>query len=168
MPSIRLIRLGLRALDELRQDPGAFERAHHVTLGDQADRVAELAHQCAEQIQLHDIPPQWFAHLVVDGLTGQAIGTCGFKGPPDADGMVEIAYHSFPSFERQGYATQMARALRDLAVADPDVSVVRAHTLRERNVSARILENLGFEFLGEVTEPGAGPVWRWEMTPRRL
>ena len=168
MPSIRLIRLGPRALDELRNDSGAFERAHHVSLGDEAGRVADLANRCAEQLQLRGVPPEWFAHLVVDGPSGRAIGTCGFKGPPDADGMVEIAYHTFPAFERQGYATEMARALRDLASADPDVQVVRAHTLPERNVSTRILENLGFDFRGEVVEPEDGAVWRWEVIPRRV
>lgn len=168
MPSIRLIRLGPRALDELRNDPGAFERAHSVSVGDQAEYVARLAEQCAEQLRLRGIPPEWFAHLVVDGPTGQVIGTCGFKGPPDGDGMVEIAYHTFPPFERQGYATEMARALRDLASADPDVQLVRAHTLPERNTSARILETLGFDFRGEVVEPEDGPVWRWEVIPRRV
>jgi [ribosomal protein S5]-alanine N-acetyltransferase len=168
VPSIRLIRLGPRALDELRNDPGAFERAHSVSLGNQTERVARLAQQCAEQLRLRGIPPEWFAHLVVDGPTGQVIGTCGFKGPPDGDGMVEIAYHTFPPFERQGYATDMARALRDLASADPDVQLVRAHTLRERSTSVRILENLGFDFRGEVVEPEDGPVWRWEMIPRRV
>ncbi|MGH7585434.1 MAG: GNAT family N-acetyltransferase [Gemmatimonadales bacterium] len=168
MPPIRLIRLGPRALDELRNDPGAFERAHHVALGNQTGRVADLAEHCAEQLRLRGVPPEWFAHLVVDGPTGRAIGTCGFKGPPDADGVVEIAYHTFPAFERQGYATEMARALRDLASADPDVQLVRAHTLRERNTSVRILETLGFDFRGEVIEPGDGPVWRWEAIPRRV
>jgi RimJ/RimL family protein N-acetyltransferase len=163
-----LIRLGPRALEELQHDSGSFERAHAVTLGDEAERVAGLAGHCAEQLSLRGVPPEWFAHLVVDGSSGRVIGTCGFKGPPDADGMVEIAYHTFPAFERQGYATEMARALRDLASADPDVQVVRAHTLRERNVSVRILESLGFDFRGEVVEPEDGLVWRWEVIPRRV
>src|SRR3712207_7520999 len=32
------------------------------------------------------------------------VGSCAFKGPPTADGTVEIAYYTFGPYEGQGYA----------------------------------------------------------------
>lgn len=93
-----------------------------------------------------------------------AVGECGYKGPPDSDGMVEIAYHTFPPHEGQGYATEAAAALVQYARGCPDVTVVRAHTLPEPNASTRVLSRCGFEKIGEVMDPDDGLVWRWETT----
>ena len=92
------------------------------------------------------------------------IGSAGFKGPPDADGMVEIAYGVVPAFQRRGYATEMAKALVDFALHDERVRLLRAHTLRDPNPSTKVLRKCGFDFVGEVVEPEDGPVWRWERT----
>jgi RimJ/RimL family protein N-acetyltransferase len=46
---------------------------------------------------------------VVEGDT--LVGTAGFKGPPDNDGVVEIAYGIVPSREGRGYATDAAKGL---------------------------------------------------------
>ncbi len=96
--------------------------------------------------------------------SGQEIGSAGFKGPPDDEGMVEIAYGIAPDHQSRGYATEAAAALTDFALADSNVKIVRAHTLPERNASCRVLEKCGFEFLGEAIEPEDGLVWRWERS----
>jgi ribosomal-protein-alanine N-acetyltransferase len=56
----------------------------------------------------------------------------------------------------------MARLLTDLALRQPEVLIVRAHTLAEENASVRILRRLQFAHLGTVDDPDDGPVWRWE------
>ena len=61
--------------------------------------------------------------------SGAVIGQCGFKGPPDADGTVEIAYGVSPDQEGNGFATEAARALRDYALTFEQVQTVCAHTL---------------------------------------
>jgi RimJ/RimL family protein N-acetyltransferase len=38
------------------------------------------------------------------------VGSAGFKGASDDDGIVEIAYGIFPEFERRGYTTKVAHA----------------------------------------------------------
>lgn len=103
----------------------------------------------------------WIGYLAEDEASGNIVGSCGYK---DAcrDGMVEIAYFSFPSYERRGFASEMARLLTDLALRQPEVQIVRAHTLAEENASVRILRRLGFSHLGTVDDPDDGPVWRWE------
>lgn len=71
--------------------------------------------------------------------TDDEIGSAGFKGPPDADGVVELAYGIAPEHRGRGFATEAAAALVEFAVQSGLVRVVRAHTLPETNASTRIL-----------------------------
>jgi RimJ/RimL family protein N-acetyltransferase len=100
---------------------------------------------------------------LVHEATGDVIGACGFKGPPGADGMVEIAYGIAPAYQNKGYATEAAAALVSFALASGEVRVVRAHTLENAGASARVLAKCNFEALGQVVEPEDGLVWRWEI-----
>jgi [ribosomal protein S5]-alanine N-acetyltransferase len=90
------------------------------------------------------------------------IGSAGFKGPPDDDGVVEIAYGIAPGYQGRGLATEAAGALVAFALERVDVTSIRAHTLPESNASGRVLAKNGFHQLGEVIDPEDGPVWRWE------
>lgn len=90
------------------------------------------------------------------------IGTAGFKGPPAADGVVEIAYGVARDYQGKGFATEAARALVTYAFSDSKVRVVRAHTLPELSASTRVLTKCGFARVGEVMDPDDGLVWRWE------
>jgi RimJ/RimL family protein N-acetyltransferase len=102
---------------------------------------------------------------LADRETGIAIGKCGFKGPPAADGVVEIAYGVHPDHQGRGYATEAAEALVSYAFGDSRVRVVRAHTLPEPSASTRVLIKCGFCYVGEVIDPEDGLVWRWEKYP---
>jgi len=100
--------------------------------------------------------------FIVETSARIVIGSAGFKGPPDADGMVEIAYGVVPAREGQGFATEAAGALVRFAAADPRVRLLRAHTLPEANASTHVLRKCGFVHVGEVVDPDDGLVWRWE------
>jgi [ribosomal protein S5]-alanine N-acetyltransferase len=91
------------------------------------------------------------------------IGSAGFKGPP-SHGVVEIAYGIAPQHQGRGYATEAAEALSAYALGSGLVRTVRAHTLPEANASVRVLTKCGFRFVGEVSDPEDGRVWRWERT----
>jgi len=106
--------------------------------------------------------PPWTGYLAIADVTNEAVGTCGFKGNPDAEGQVEIAYGTFANFEGRGIATAMARELTAIARWEPGAKRVVAHTLPERNASGRVLEKAGYEFVGEAVDPEDGRVWRWE------
>lgn len=82
----------------------------------------------------------------------RALGQGGFKGLPDADGVVEIGYSVMEADQRRGYAPEAVNALLTWAFAHPDVSAVIAHTLPELVPSIRVLEKCGFAFDGESTE----------------
>lgn len=101
-----------------------------------------------------------------DRASGSTIGSCGYKGPPDEAGVVEIAYGVEPAHQGKGYATEAAAAMVDYAFATGLVRCVRAHTLREANASTRVLMKCGFERVGDVVDPEDGPVWRWEAVRR--
>lgn len=90
------------------------------------------------------------------------IGLCGFVGPPDAEGAVEIAYVIAPDFEGQGYATEAAKLLVQYALASGRVRSVRAHTLPVGSASTRVLQKCGFQHCAELIDPVDGPIWRWE------
>ncbi len=91
----------------------------------------------------------------------ECVGTCGFKSPPTTGKTVEIAYFTFSSFERRGYATQMAQKLISIANRqDPCVKII-AKTHMEENPSTRILKKIGFAFEGVVMDPEDGNVWQW-------
>jgi RimJ/RimL family protein N-acetyltransferase len=123
-----------------------------------------------------DVSPDWIARLrilersdpwrigfaVVHRESRCVIGSAGFKGPPDSEGMVEVAYGIVPSFEGKGYATQAAKALVAYAIESGLVKIIRAHTLPTPNASTKVLKKCGFTFTGDVVDPEDGPVWRWE------
>jgi ribosomal-protein-alanine N-acetyltransferase len=102
--------------------------------------------------------------LLVHRRTDSVIGKCGFKGPPGADGAVEIAYGVSPEHQGKGYATEAAAALVSYAFSHGQVRVVRAHTLPKANASTRVLTKCGFRHIGEVIDPEDGLVWRWEKS----
>jgi RimJ/RimL family protein N-acetyltransferase len=101
-----------------------------------------------------------FSIVLLDSDT--VVGRAGFKGPPSADGVVEIAYGLSPEYQGKGYATEAAEALTAYAFESGKVRVVRAHTLPESNASGRVLTKCGFRRIGEVIDPEDGLVWRWE------
>ena len=108
-------------------------------------------------------PDPWtFGFAVVHREDERVVGSAAFKGPPDDDGVVEIAYGIAPGYQGRGLATEAAGALVAFALERVDVTSIRAHTLPENNASARVLAKSGFHHLGEVVDPEDGLVWRWE------
>src|SRR5262249_7374908 len=101
---------------------------------------------------------------LVHVASNTVIGSASFKGPPDADGIVEVAYAVVPSQQGRGYATEATRALVTYAFRDDRVRLVRAHTLPRNDASGRVLTKCGFTRVGQVTDPDDGAVWRWEIS----
>lgn len=89
------------------------------------------------------------------------VGICAFKAAPDANREVELAWFTFPGYERRGHGTDMAKHLVTLATqSDPEVRLI-AITEPEAGPSAKICERVGFTCEGVVDLPDEGPVWRW-------
>ena len=129
---------------------------------------ADRAEVSAEWVaRMRNTPPSPWTHgfAIVERESGATVGACAYKGPPDADGVVEIAYGVEPAYRRRGYAKEAAAALVDYAT-EAGVRLVRAHTRPDNDASVRVLESCGFDWLGEVMDPEDGLVWRWERAGR--
>lgn len=106
----------------------------------------------------------WWLYFVLlpGGDTGPTlIGTAGYKGPPSADGTVEVGYGIVSDHQRRGYASEATRGLVARAFALPAVRRVIAETLPELTPSIGVLRKCGFRSIGEGSEPG---VIRFEIT----
>jgi [ribosomal protein S5]-alanine N-acetyltransferase len=109
--------------------------------------------------------PWALSFAAVERASGSAVGGCAFKGPPDADGVVEVAYGIDSPHRGRGFATEAAGALVGFAFASGRVRLVRAHTKPDNGASARVLAKCGFRPVGEVIDPEDGLVSRWERGP---
>jgi ribosomal-protein-alanine N-acetyltransferase len=129
---------------------------------DAADK-AQLSADWLARLHASSSPDPWvhgFSMVLLD--SGTTVGQCSFKGPPDTNGVVEIAYGVASDQERKGYATEAARALVAYAFSIDQVSCVRAHTLPASNASKRVLAKCGFQYVGDINDPEDGLVCRFE------
>jgi RimJ/RimL family protein N-acetyltransferase len=94
----------------------------------------------------------WYA-VLRDPVRPVLVGSVGFKGRPDAAGMVEIGYSVVPEFERRGVATEMVRGLIDWAFGFPEVACIEAETDLANLGSRRVLDKCGFARCGPGLEP---------------
>lgn len=123
----------------------------------------EVSPAWIQKLRASSGPDPWtYGFAVVDRESRSVVGNAGFKGPPDEQGMVEIAYGIVPDYEGRGYATEAAALLVRFASGNSEVRLIRAHTLPTTNASTRVLTKCGFDKIGEVVDPDDGLVWRWE------
>lgn len=108
-------------------------------------------------------PAPWGSYLYIHRHDHTLLGMGGYKGAPDAVGMVEIGYGVAHAYRNQGYASEAARALLDYAFTHPEVQRVWAHTLPEVNYSTKVLEKCGMHCLGSIHDDEEGEVWRWAI-----
>jgi RimJ/RimL family protein N-acetyltransferase len=100
----------------------------------------------------HDAGPGTFL-VVVDG---QVLGECGWFGPPDGSGEVEVGYGLAPSARQRGIGTVAVRTLLEWVESQPGVRRVSASALVGNEASRRLLERLGF-----VADASAPPYVRY-------
>src|SRR5262249_46836204 len=128
-----------------------------------ADR-AEISPDWIVRVRATAAGDPWaLGFTAVERASGSVVGGCGYKGPPSADGDVEITYGINPVYRGRGDATEASRGLAQFAFASGRVRLVCAHSRPENTASARVLEKCGFRLVGQVTDPEDGLVCRWEL-----
>lgn len=142
-------------------DPEPLIRALAPSFGGDEAAPREIVTQTLGLLTADPRPEPWGCYIAYQSET--PVGTCAFKHAPDSQGTVEIAYMTFPPFERRGHATAMAAALVELARSG-GAAVTIAHTLPEENASNRALRRNGYAYAGPVEDPEDGLVWRWERS----
>jgi [ribosomal protein S5]-alanine N-acetyltransferase len=108
----------------------------------------------------------WYAiNIDPDSATRSLVGSGGYFGPPDSDGVVEIGYSVLPDWQRRGYATEIVKTLVAHAVSFATTNLVIAHTAPENAASKKVLLSNGFtevgmdegdlryEYAGEIGRP---------------
>lgn len=86
---------------------------------------------------------------------GEVVGECGWKGPPDDDGTVEIRYGLAAPARGAGLGTEAVALLVAWTERQPGVRGVMAEALVGNEASRRLLRRLGF-----VEEPVDGRLVR--------
>jgi len=105
----------------------------------------------------------WWTYFPVLKEENTLIGSCGYKGPPDKEGVVEIGYEIAIPYRNRGLATELAQGLIQHAFTHPKVKAVKAHTLAEVNASGSVLKKCGMEKIAELFDPEDGEVWQWVL-----
>lgn len=134
----------------------------HVEVPDQWTEFGEAPLRYGyEKIRNTSADSGWWTYLILHRRDQKLIGTCGYKGKPDASGNVEIGYEILENYRNRGLATEAAMGLIKHAFSHEAVNLVTAHTLAEENASVSVLRKCGFRFAGEKLDPEDGPVWQW-------
>lgn len=103
----------------------------------------------------------WWSYLIVLKEKKALIGDCGYKGPPDETGVVEIGYKIFENYQLRGYGKETAQALIRNAKSSGQVTKIIAHTESRFNASTSILKANGFHKHPQSLMMDS--LWRWEL-----
>ncbi|HLW18106.1 MAG TPA: GNAT family N-acetyltransferase [Actinomycetota bacterium] len=90
----------------------------------------------------------WRARAITLREGGLMIGHAGFHGPPDDTGTIEIGYAIFPPFRGNGYATEAARRLLEMA-KEIGATTFRASVSPSNAPSLAVVRKLGLVKTGE-------------------
>ena len=157
VPEIRFVKLSPAVLSALVEgDLAAASEAAGIALSQYLVDESWLWEIRLEQIGADPQSADWIARAAVAEPDGVVVGHGGFHGPPDPDGVVEVAYSVDPQFRRRGYAKAMLQALLERVDADPAVTAVRA-SIRPDNVGSKAtIAGFGFRKIGEQWDPVDG------------
>ena len=120
--------------------------------------LAEAHEQTLEYYKIVGYNVPWISYYLQDA--DEIVGICSFKGKPDTDGRVEIAYWTFEQYQGNGYGSKMCALLLEIANAHDNLTVF-AQTMPEVNASTAILTKNGFQHIGSATDSDVGEVWEW-------
>lgn len=100
----------------------------------------------------------WWLYYVaeVDPPHGgsRLVGVVGYKGPVNAEGVVEVGYGILPEYRRQGMGSEATQALIDRAFGRAEVKRVVAETYPHLLASIAVMIRCGMSLIGEGSGEG--------------
>jgi ribosomal-protein-alanine N-acetyltransferase len=164
---LKLVPAELAHFEAILNDQDELARLLRVSLADEwygFDEALEAMPHSLELLKLNPALRHWWTYLFVHKRDSKLVGIGGFKGAPDAAGMVEIGYAIAPAYRRKGLATEAARGLLAFAFAHESVMSVQAHTLKDGFESIGVLRKVGMRLAGKFYDAEDGDVLRWIIT----
>ena len=92
---------------------------------------------------------EWRIRVIVERSSGTVVGSINLKGPPNADGDVEIGGGLNEDARGKGYATEASAAVIEWIKKQPAVAVVSATIPDDNASSQRLAARLGFSRTSE-------------------
>jgi RimJ/RimL family protein N-acetyltransferase len=87
-------------------------------------------------------------YAITRGDNGAFLGCCGLEPHPEDDTTLEIGYWLGEPHWNQGYATEAAHALIDMAFRTRDIDQIDARCRVTNVASRRVIQKCGFQFQG--------------------
>jgi ribosomal-protein-alanine N-acetyltransferase len=100
----------------------------------------------------------WRIRVIVERSSGSVVGSINLKGPPDADGDVEIGWGLTEEHRHRGYAFEAALAVVAWVLQQPEVRCISAAVPDDNLSSQRLAAKLGLVRAGETRRDL--PLWR--------
>lgn len=100
---------------------------------------------------------EWGSDWKICLKTGVTVGGIGFKGLPDAEGIVEIGYGIDEAYRQRGYATEAVDGMVKWAMKQNGVKYITAQTDPNNKISQKVLSANGFFRDGDGAE---GPLFK--------
>ncbi len=94
--------------------------------------------------------------LAVNKSSNEVIGSAGFHDFPDDNGMIEIGFGIVPQMQNQGFGKELLMGMWLMISKRPDVKILRYTVAPDNEPSMHIINNLGFDKVGEQIDPEDG------------
>ncbi|NLE75906.1 MAG: GNAT family N-acetyltransferase [Chloroflexi bacterium] len=144
---LRLIPLSRSQLELLLADRGALEQALGLEVSGAAlepELREAVENDMLAGMAAHGAADLWYTEWqIVLKAQRRIIGGLCFKGPPNAEEVVEIGYGLQPPYRGRGYMTEAARAALAWAFSQRGVQAAAAEIERDNWPSQRVARRLG-------------------------
>jgi ribosomal-protein-alanine N-acetyltransferase len=118
-------------------------------------RNFEVVRQTLVEDAQVDPPPEFDLWPVIEKATGRIIGHCGLLDK-EVEGVteIELVYVFAKSAWGQGYATEMAAAVKDYALGQLGLERIISLIDPENAASERVAEKVGLRYEQDIVRPG--------------
>lgn len=116
------------------------------------------------QVKADPICNKWFVRFIVLTKTQEVIGSTSFHGAPNSEGMIEIGLGIENEFQNNGFAKETLSAMWNWAIDEPGVKSFRYTVSPDNLPSIKVIESLGFPFIGTQIDEEDGPESIYEIS----
>lgn len=146
----------------------SFNDKYNIKLTKEYQEFVNTTDYSLDKVREYPFTIEWHPFLIIHKKDNVLLGICGYKGPPNTNGDIEICYGIIASYRNKGYATEIAQWLTEHAFEDQRVKIVSATTLSDTNASSHVLRKCGMLKVGQVYDFEHGKLWKWEITRKEF